>query len=131
MPSPLANAALSFQVVTGKLSLVNVPGFPRVSPDISVSSVSVVSNSLSVAGAVLRPDSAPPPPTADFKFPIESYAGLQAANAERVAKFEAETKAMLTQRSGLTKSSQDISEGEGLTITSPHRHGELDYRTVS
>ena len=118
MPS-LANAASSFQVVTGKLSLVNVPGFPRVSPDISVSSVSVVSNSLSVAGAVLRPESA------DFKFPIESYAGLQAANAERVAKFEAETKAMLTQRSGLTKSSQDISEGEGLSMSSHHRHGEL------
>ena len=121
---PLSNAASS-QVVTGKLSLVNVPGYPRVSPDISVSSVSVVSNTLSVAGAVLRPDSAPPPPTSDFRFPIESYAGLQAANAERVAKFEAETKAMLTQRSGLAKSSQDISEGEGLSMSSHHRHGEL------
>ena len=113
-------------MVTGKLSLVNVPGYPIVSPDISVSSVSVVSNTLSVASAALRPDSAPPPPTTDFKFPIESYAGLQAANAERVAKFEAKTKAMLTQRSGLAKSSQDISEGEGLPINSHHRHGELD-----
>ena len=111
-------------MVTGKLSLVNVPGYPRVSPDISVSSVSVISNTLNVAGAGLRPDSAPPPHT-DHRFPIESYAGLQAANAERVAKFEAETKAMLTQRSGLAKSSQDISEG--ITVTSHHRHGELSH----
>ena len=101
------------QVVTGKLSLVNVPGYPRVTPDVTVST-------LCVTGA-LRPDSAPPPQTADFKFPIESYAGLEKANAERVAKFEAETKAMLTQRSGLAKSSQDIRE---VVTTSHHRHGK-------
>ena len=70
---------------------------------------------------LLRPDSAPLPNTADFKFPIESYAGLEKANAERVAKFEAETKAMLTQRSGLAKSSQDIHEAVSV---SHHRHGE-------
>merc|ERR1719282_555705 len=99
----------SEQVVTGKLSLVNVPGYPRVTPS---------TNTLCVTGA-LRPNSAPPPQTADFKFPIESYAGLEKANAERVAKFEAETKAMLTQRSGLAKSSQDIRE---VVTTSHHRH---------
>jgi len=107
----------SEQVVTGKLSLVNVPGYPRVTPDVTVSTVSST-NTLCVTGA-LRPDSAPPPQTADFKFPIESYAGLEKANAERVAKFEAETKAMLTQRSGLAKSSQDIRE---VVTTSHHRH---------
>merc|ERR1719342_1045233 len=107
----------SEQVVTGKLSLVNVPGYPRVSPDMS----SMVSNSLTVAGALLRPDSAPPPVSApDYKFPIESYTGLQKANAERVAKFEAETKAMLTQRTGMAKSSQDIREA---VVSSHHRHG--------
>jgi len=106
----------SEQVVTGKLSLVNVPGYPRVSPDMS----SMVSNSLTVAGALLRPDSAPPPVSApDYKFPIESYTGLQKANAERVAKFEAETKAMLTQRTGMAKSSQDIREA---VVSSHHRH---------
>jgi len=31
-----------------------------------------------------------------YKFPIETYTGLDAANAERIKKFEAETKAMLT-----------------------------------
>ena len=107
------------QVVTGKLSLVNVPGYPRVTPDVTVSTVSST-NTLCVTGA-LRSDSAPPPQTADFKFPIESYAGLEKANAERVAKFEAETKAMLTQRSGLAKSSQDIRE---VVTTSHHRHGK-------
>ena len=101
------------QVVTGKLSLVNAPGSPRVTPDVTVSTVSSTNT--------LRPDSAPPPQTADFKFPIESYAGLEKANAERVAKFEAETKAMLTQRSGLAKSSQDIRE---VVTTSHHRHGK-------
>ena len=46
------------------------------------------------------------------------YAGLDRANAERIAKFEAETKAMLTQRSevvntrsSLAKSSSDLAEG--------------------
>lgn len=38
------------------------------------------------------------------------YAGLDRANAERIAKFEAETKAMLTQRSGLGRSSNDLAE---------------------
>ena len=89
------------------------------SPDMS----SMVSNSLTVAGALLRPDSAPPPVSApDYKFPIESYTGLQKANAERVAKFEAETKAMLTQRTGMAKSSQDIREA---VVSSHHRHGEF------
>ena len=105
--------------MTGKLSLVNVPGYPRVSPD---TSVTVSATTLSVSAGPLRPDSAPPPSqTSDFKFPIESYAGLEKANAERVAKFEAETKAMLTQRSGLAKSSQDIRE---VVTTSHHRHGK-------
>ena len=76
-----------------------------------------------MAGGHLRPDSAPPPLTSETKFPIESYTGLEKANAERVAKFEAETKAMLTQRSGLTRSSQDIRETV-TTVTSHHRHGE-------
>ena len=101
--------------MTGTLSLVNVPGYPRVTPDNSVSCV--VSNTVSVAGALLRPDSAPP---SQSQFPIETYTGLQAANAERVAKFEAETKAMLTQRSR----SQDIREA---VQTGHHRHGELHY----
>ena len=109
------------QVVTGKLSLVNVPGHPRLSPGPDSVSCVVSANTLSVEAPLLRPDSAPPPNTADFKFPIESYAGLEKANAERVAKFEAETKAMLTQRSGLAKSSQDIHEAVSV---SHHRHGE-------
>ena len=107
--------------MTGKLSLVNVPGYPRVSPDTSVTVSTSSANMLSVSAGTLRPDSAPPPQTTDFKFPIESYAGLEKANAERVAKFEAETKAMLTQRSGLAKSSQDIRE---VVTTSHHRHGK-------
>merc|ERR1719232_1169895 len=89
---------------------------------------SMVSNSLTVAGALLRPDSAPPPVTApDYKFPIESYTGLEKANAERVAKFEAETKAMLTQRTGMAKSSQDIRE---VVTTSHHRHAEQSPRST-
>jgi len=39
----------------------------------------------------------------------ETYAGLDQATAERNANFEAETKAILTQRSGLARSSQDQS----------------------
>ena len=78
----------------------------------------MVSNTLTVAGAIIRPESAP----AEHKFPIETYVGLEKETAERVAKFEAETKAMLTQRSGLAKSSQDIREA---VSTSHHRHGEL------
>ena len=31
-----------------------------------------------------------------YKFPIETYTGLDVATAERIKKFEAETKAMLT-----------------------------------
>ena len=110
------------QVLTGTLSLVNVPGYPRVTSMVSPgdSSVScVVSNTLTVAGAIIRPESAP----AEHKFPIETYVGLEKETAERVAKFEAETKAMLTQRSGLAKSSQDIREA---VTTSHHRHGESD-----
>ena len=80
--------------MTGKLSLVNVPGFPRVTAGSQGGEVAA------------RPDSAPPVP------PIESYAGLEAATAARIAKFEAETRAMLTQRGGArgeTQSSLDIS----------------------
>ena len=122
-----------FQVVTGKLSLVNVPGYPRVSPgleqitDHSSSMSCMVSNTLGVASSVVRPDSAPPlsePPAAGYKFPIETYAGLDQATAERIAKFEAETKAMLTQRSGLARSSQDLHEV--VSTTHHHRHGRLD-----
>ena len=44
-----------------------------------------------------------------YKFPIETYAGLdQVTTTERIAKLEAETKAMLTQRSGLDRYSQDL-----------------------
>ena len=53
-----------------------------------------------------------------IKAPFCRYAGLDRANAERIAKFEAETKAMLTQRSevvntrsSLAKSSSDLAEG--------------------
>merc|ERR1719216_319989 len=86
--------------------------------------------SLRLSGrAPSRPDSAPPartslsppsnlPQLPEYKFPIETYAGLDRANAERIAKFEAETKAMLTQRSevvntrsSLAKSSSDLAEG--------------------
>jgi len=116
------------EVITGKLSLVNVPGYPRVTSgldqvDHSSSLSSMVSNTLSVASAVVRPDSAPPlsepPPPAEYKFPIETYAGLDQATAARIAKFEAETKAMLTQRSGLARSSQDLQEAG---TTHHHRH---------
>jgi len=115
------------EVITGKLSLVNVPGYPRVTSgldqvDHCSSLSSMVSNTLSVASAVVRPDSAPPlsehPPPSEYKFPIETYAGLDQATAARIAKFEAETKAMLTQRSGLARSSQDLQEA-GIT---QHRH---------
>jgi len=114
------------EVVTGKLSLVNVPGYPRVTPsleftDHSSSLCSVLSSSLGVSSSLTRPDSAPPlsqAPTAEYKFPIETYAGLDQATAERIAKFEAETKAMLTQRSGLAKSSQDLHE----VATASHQH---------
>merc|ERR1719509_420607 len=97
------------EVVTGKLSLVNVPGYPRVTSG--------------EHDAPLRPDSAPPartslspsslPQLPEYKFPIETYAGLDRANAERIAKFEAETKAMLTQRSGLGRSSGDLASHHG------------------
>lgn len=117
------------EVVTGKLSLVNVPGYPRVSPglekvpDHSSSMSCVTSNTLGVT-CFTRPDSAPPlsepPPPSEFKFPIETYAGLDQATAERIAKFEAETKAMLTQRSGMARSSQDLSQVT--TNTHHHRH---------
>lgn len=118
------------EVVTGKLSLVNVPGYPRVTPslelaDHSSSLCSVLSSSLGVSSSLTRPDSAPPlsqAPTADYKFPIETYAGLDQATAERIAKFEAETKAMLTQRSGLAKSSQDLHEVA--TTSHQHRRGQ-------
>merc|ERR1719318_308817 len=117
------------EVVTGKLSLVNVPGYPRVSPglekvpDHSSSMSCVTSNTLGVT-CFTRPDSAPPlsePPPSEFKFPIETYAGLDQATAERIAKFEAETKAMLTQRSGMARSSQDLHEV--VNTTPHHRHG--------
>jgi len=107
------------EVVTGKLSLVNVPGYPRVTSGEGDSGHQQPT----------RPDSAPPartslsppshlPQLPEYKFPIETYAGLDRANAERIAKFEAETKAMLTQRSevvntrsSLAKSSSDLAEG--------------------
>eukprot|EP00090_Calanus_glacialis_P009978 TRINITY_DN1835_c0_g1_i1.p1 TRINITY_DN1835_c0_g1~~TRINITY_DN1835_c0_g1_i1.p1 ORF type:complete len:1716 (-),score=684.24 TRINITY_DN1835_c0_g1_i1:112-5259(-) len=126
------------EVVTGKLSLVNVPGYPRVSPgleqitDHSSSMSCMVSNTLGVASSVVRPDSAPPlsePPAAGYKFPIETYAGLDQATAERIAKFEAETKAMLTQRSGLARSSQDLHEV--VSTTHHHRHGVSSSPTRS
>ena len=44
-----------------------------------------------MASTVVRPDSAPPlsePPAAEYKFPIETYASLDQATAERIAKFE-------------------------------------------
>jgi len=116
------------EVVTGKLSLVNVPGYPRVSPgldqvDYSSSLSLMTTNTLGVASAVVRPDSAPPlsepPASSEYKFPIETYAGLDQATAERIAKFEAETKAMLTQRSGLARSSQDLHE---VATTTAHHH---------
>ena len=116
-------------MVTGKLSLVNVPGFPRVTPgleqvtDHSSSMTSVTSNTLGVTTSLTRPDSAPPlsePPHTEYKFPIETYAGLDQATAERIAKFEAETKAMLTQRSGMARSSQDLHE---VSTSHHHRHG--------
>ena len=54
----------------------------------------------------------------NITIPFCRYAGLDRANAERIAKFEAETKAMLTQRSevvntrsSLAKSSSDLAEG--------------------
>ena len=87
------------EVVTGKLSLINVPGFPRVAAD------------------NLQP---PPQEQQEYKFPIETYAGLERANAERIAKFEAETKAMM-QRSGLAKSSTDLAEGSSLRGGSSHQ----------
>jgi len=114
------------EVVTGKLSLVNVPGYPRVTPglehvtDHSSSMSCVSSNTLGVGSSLSRPDSAPPlsePPHTEYKFPIETYAGLDQATAERIAKFEAETKAMLTQRSGMARSSQDLHE-----VTTTHHH---------
>merc|ERR1719187_2120934 len=117
------------EVVTGKLSLVNVPGYPRVTPgleqvtDHSSSMTCVTSNTLGVSSSLSRPDSAPPlsePPHTEYKFPIETYAGLDQATAERIAKFEAETKAMLTQRSGMARSSQDLHEAS--TTTHHHRH---------
>merc|ERR1719350_537805 len=107
------------EVVTGKLSLVNVPGYPRVTSDEGEAGTQQPT----------RPESAPPtrtslsppsnlPQLPEYKFPIETYAGLDRANAERIAKFEAETKAMLTQRSevvntrsSLAKSSSDLAEG--------------------
>merc|ERR1719350_399823 len=109
------------EVVTGKLSLVNVPGYPR------------VTSGEGEAGTQqpTRPESAPPtrtslsppsnlPQLPEYKFPIETYAGLDRANAERIAKFEAETKAMLTQRSevanarsSLAKSSSDLANEGG------------------
>jgi len=116
------------EVVTGKLSLVNVPGFPRVTPgleqvtDHSSSMTCVTSNTLGVTTSLTRPDSAPPlsePPHTEYKFPIETYAGLDQATAERIAKFEAETKAMLTQRSGMARSSQDLHE---VSTSHHHRH---------
>ena len=39
----------------------------------------------------------------------ETYAGFDQATVERIAKFEAETKAILIQSSGLARSSQDQS----------------------
>merc|ERR1719228_1764919 len=114
------------EVVTGKLSLVNVPGYPRVTPgleqvtDHSSSMTCVTSNTLGVTSSLTRPDSAPPlsePPHTEYKFPIETYAGLDQATAERIAKFEADTKAMLTQRSGMARSSQDLHE-----VTTTHHH---------
>merc|ERR1719319_177131 len=52
--------------------------------------------------------------TAKSTFPIETYAGLDAANAERIKKFEAETKAMLTRPvavgSSFSRSTQELSE---------------------
>ena len=54
-------------------------------------------NILGVASAVFRPAS------------TETYAGFDQATVERIAKFEAETKAILIQSSGLARSSQDQS----------------------
>ena len=55
-----------------------------------------------------------------LKISLFRYAGLDRANAERIAKFEAETKAMLTQRSevanarsSLAKSSSDLANEGG------------------
>ena len=57
----------------------------------------------------LTPPLSEPPTSSEYKFPIETYAGLdQVKTAERIAKLEAETKAMLTQRSGLARYSQDL-----------------------
>ena len=44
----------------------------------------------------------------EYKFPIETYAGLDQTTAERIAKIEAETNAIRSQRSGLARSSQDL-----------------------
>merc|ERR1719394_476225 len=95
------------EVVTGKLSLVNVPGYPRVTSgdDLRSESTPSVRTSLSPPSTSVTLPQLP-----EYKFPIETYTGLDRANAERIAKFEAETKAMLTQRSGLGKSNHDLSE---------------------
>ena len=45
-----------------------------------------------------------------YKFPIETYTGLDASTAERIKKFEAETKALLT------RGSQDDSSLSKLSI---------------
>jgi len=67
-------------IVCGKLSLVNL----GTSQEHSTSSTSTNSSQQQQ------------PSQTQYKFPIETYTGLEAATAERIAKFEAETKAMLT-----------------------------------
>ena len=97
---------------------------------------SIVENTVSVATSALRPDPPDPPDTNSAnngpdkvtKFPIETYAGLDAATAERIKKFEAETKAMLTRPVAgagvISRSTQRLSE-EHFQETSSNPWGRL------
>ena len=66
-----------FKIIRGQLSLVNV--------------CSTEAETLATTAATAHHK--------QYKFPIETYTGLDAATAERIKKFEAETKAMLTRSS--------------------------------
>ena len=64
-------------------------------------------------------------PEPQYKFPIETYTGLDIATAERIKKFEAETKAMLT------RSAHEHS-GSTLQLSSAHQGRlSLDGQTHS